>query len=262
MAAPDNLANFVKMNKAGIIASTIVGVTGAAIFATALLRMTAARDPYVDVPRDEYPVVGVDLSAHNGRVDFGRVAADGVDFVVLKATEGVSFCDSEFARNYGEARTSGLKVGAYHFFRFDCEGDRQARHFLSVVDSLDLDLPLAIDVEDNGNPDDINATLVAARLGAMINSLDSAGRKVMIYSNKRGISRYISGRFDDRPVWICSFTNPPLAGGRWTLWQHSHRSRVDGIKGDVDLNTFNGDSADWTRWLAAFEPTNAMKHNK
>ena len=96
----------------------------------------------------------------------------------------------------------------------------------------------------------------------MINSLDSAGRKVMIYSNKRGISRYISGRFDDRPVWICSFTNPPLAGGRWTLWQHSHRSRVDGIKGDVDLNTFNGDSADWTRWLAAFEPTNAMKHNK
>ncbi len=262
MAAPDNLAIFVEMNTARIIAGIIVAATGAAIFATALLRVSAARDPYVEIPRDRYPVVGIDLSAHNGKIDFSRVAADGVDFVVLQATEGESFCDSEFTRNYGAARNSGLKVGAYHFFRFDCEGERQARHFLNVVDTLDLDLPLAIDVEDNGNPDDVSARLVADRLGAMINTLDRAGHKVMIYSNKRGISRYISGRFDDRPVWICSFTNPPLPAGRWTLWQHSHRSRVDGIAGDVDLNTFNGDSVDWTRWLAGFEPTNTMKHNK
>lgn len=250
------------MNKAGIIASLIVGMTGAAIFATAMLRMYAARDPYVEVSREEYPVVGIDLSAHNGKVDFGRVAADGVDFVMLKATEGESFHDPSFSKNYTLARSTELKIGAYHFFRFDCDGEKQARHFLDAVDSLSIDLPLAIDVEDNGNPEGYSADIVAGRLAAMINSLDAAGHRVIIYSNKRGFSRYIKGRFDDRPVWVCSFTNPPIAGGGWTLWQHSHRSRIDGINGDVDLNTFNGDSADWQHWLAGNDALNTMKHNK
>ena len=54
---------------------------------------------------------------------------------------------------------------------------------------------------------------------------------------------------DDPELWICSFTDPPLNRRQWTLWQHSHRSRIPGVKGFVDLNTFNGDRAAWERWL-------------
>lgn len=249
------------MNTAKLAAYMIVAVAGTAIFATALSRITAARDPYVEVPRERYPIVGVDLSAHNGKVDFGRVAAGGVDFVMLKASEGVSFRDPQFEDNYIAACSAGMKVGAYHFFRFDCDGKLQARHFLATVGDRRLDLPLAIDVEDNGNPGGFTPDEIALRLGNMIDCLDSAGRRVIIYSNKRGLSRYVRGRFDKHQMWVCSFTNPPLANDNWTLWQHSHRSRVDGIDGDVDLNTFNGDSTDWKHWLAGHGSLKAPGYN-
>ena len=48
---------------------------------------------------------------------------------------------------------------------------------------------------------------------------------------------------------ICSFTDPPLAGGNWALWQHSHRGRVPGVPSAADLNTFNGSYAEFLEFL-------------
>ena len=88
----------------------------------------------------------------------------------------------------------------------------------------------------------------------MVSHIRSSGRKVIIYTNKNGDARFVRGHFDsietdDPELWICSFTDPPLNRRQWTLWQHSHRSRIPGVKGFVDLNTFNGDRAAWERWL-------------
>lgn len=240
------------MNKARYIATGIIAAAAISIFGVGAWRVVHSRQPHVDVERERYPVMGVDLSAHNGDVDFDRVAAAGVDFVFLKASEGIDFRDPRFMSNYNKARKSGMKVGAYHFFRFDSDGYSQGRNFLETVDSLDLDLPLAIDIEDSGNPEGHAADDVSMALRGMIFALEGSRHKVIIYTNKKGYERYVRGRLDEMPVWLCSFTNPPTASGDWLLWQHSHRSRIDGIDGEVDLNTFNGDSTSWEQWLAEF----------
>lgn len=237
------------MNRARNIAIAIIALTGIAILAVATGRIVERQRRHVDVERERYPMTGIDISAHNGDVDFSKVAADGVDFVFLKATEGISFRDPKFMENYKGARDAGIKVGAYHFFRFDCDGYEQGRNFLSAVDGLQLDLPLAIDIEEWGNPEGHSTDEIASLLRGMIISLEGSGRKVILYTNKKGYTRFVSDRFDDMPVWLCSFTNPPIAGKEWLIWQHSHQSHVDGIDGEVDLNTFNGDSCSWEQWL-------------
>lgn len=237
------------VNRARHIAIGLIAVTAIAIFAVAAYRLAGTRRPHIDLEREHYPIVGVDLSAHNGDVDFQKVAEAGVSFVFLKATEGTTFRDSKFRKNYFAARDAGLKVGAYHFFRFDSDGYDQGRNFLETVDSLDFDLPLAIDVEEWSNPDDLPTEKIALNIRAMIFSLEGCRRKVILYTNKRGYDRFVRNRLEEMPMWVCSFTNPPIDSDNWQLWQHSHESHIDGIKGKVDLNTFNGDSLTWLKWL-------------
>nr|MDE7190383.1 hypothetical protein [Muribaculaceae bacterium] len=95
--------------------------------------------------RNRFEVIGIDISAHNGDIDFRKVAADGISFVIIKATEGGTFKDRKFIDNLRKAREAGLKVGAYHFFRFDTPGYMQGLNFLNSLQSRQLDLPLIID---------------------------------------------------------------------------------------------------------------------
>ena len=85
------------------------------------------------INRDKYPIVGIDVSAHNGDIDFQKVKDDGYSFVIIKASEGVSHHDSKFDINYDNARNAGLKVGAYHFFRKNTDGLNQAKNFLETI---------------------------------------------------------------------------------------------------------------------------------
>ncbi|MEG0701719.1 MAG: GH25 family lysozyme, partial [Muribaculaceae bacterium] len=87
--------------------------------------------PQISINKITYPVNGIDVSAHNGNIDFARVAQDSISFVFIKATEGASFKDGKFEKNYIAARDAGLKVGAYHFFRFDINGTLQGMNFVS-----------------------------------------------------------------------------------------------------------------------------------
>lgn len=70
-------------------------------------RMLRTRQPHVEIDRLAYPVAGVDLSAHNGIVDFDSLAAAGINFAYLKASEGISFRDPSFALNYAKGRRAG-----------------------------------------------------------------------------------------------------------------------------------------------------------
>ena len=76
---------------------------------------------------------GIDVSHHQGVVDWGRVAKSDVAFAILKATEGGDYVDETFARNLAGAQAAGLVVGAYHFFTFCRPGAEQAANFLKVV---------------------------------------------------------------------------------------------------------------------------------
>lgn len=198
--------------------------------------------PYVDP--DRFPIRGIDLSAHNGYANLNAAAADGYEFVFLKASEGVDFRDENFVLNYQKARHAGMKTGAYHFFRFDRDGIEQANNLLKVVANRPLDLGLVIDVEESGNAKDVPIDSIRTRLQMMVEYLNMKGHRVTFYSNRQGWEKYLLPDFAGAPLWICSFTDNSNQDD-WTFWQFNHRGKVSGVRGDVDINVFNGSRTDW-----------------
>lgn len=97
-------------SKSGINVATIVilSVFLAVGMVMLLVRLRREITP-LELSREEYPVTGLDLSAHNGDIDFSLLAADSIDFVVLKATEGATFKDPKFHHNYLAARKAGIR---------------------------------------------------------------------------------------------------------------------------------------------------------
>lgn len=206
--------------------------------------------PVITILKKEYPICGIDISSHNGIIDFDRVVADSVTFVYIKASEGADFRDRCFSANCDSAGSAGLKVGAYHFFRKNGNGTAQARNFLDAVAGKMLDLPLAIDVEDWGNEDAESEAVVRNNLEEMVTVLQQRGCKVIIYTNKDGYHSYIDEDFSHLDLWLCTFKHPrEVKEYDWTILQYSHWGNVDGVQGDVDLNVFDGDSLQWEAWL-------------
>ncbi len=207
------------------------------------------------VNRAEYPIVGIDVSSHNGDIDFDKVKADGYSFVIIKASEGLEHHDSKFAINYDNARKSGLKVGAYHFFRKDTDGLNQAKNFLETIGWRKLDLPLVVDVEDWSNAKNVEDERTQKNLDAMLDNLRSRGHKVMVYTNGDGYKKYIKDGQININLWLCAFRQPnDLKHIPHQLQQYSHWGRVKGIWGDVDLNVFNGSQEQWDKWLQDLTP--------
>lgn len=214
-----------------------------------LLR-SALSSPPADPTEEEYPVRGIDISAHNGQeIDFEAVRRQGFRFVIIKASEGSSFKDRRFYTNIARARRAGLKVGAYHFFRFDATGYAQALNFLHSLRGQRLDLPVVIDIEQWTNPAE-RTQRVLSTLYTFIRHLEREGHRVMLYTNKDGWREYVEGRLVDFPLWIASMTEFDKPRD-WTLWQYSHRGRVEGISGAVDLNVYNGTVEEWEQWCAS-----------
>lgn len=212
--------------------------------------------PYVD--RDLYPIGGIDISAHNGDIDFHAAVADGVQFVWIKATEGADFRDRRFSANHKKAGEAGLKRGAYHFFRFDKDGVEQAINLLETVDDRDLEMGVAVDVESSGNPDGIDDDLVKERLAAMVDYLNLRGLAPTLYCNKRDYYRYMADSLPGNSLWICSFSSDPIAAP-WTFWQYNHKGSIRGVKGKVDLNVFGGKVSEWNDFISK-QQYNANKY--
>lgn len=195
--------------------------------------------------RQIYPARGIDISRHNGEIDFEKVASPHADvsFVYIKATEGTDYIDPAFIRNSRLSVDAGLPTGAYHFFRYDTDGELQALNFLHAMRGRGFTLPPAIDVEDWGNPDGHATAMIVERLRAMTDYLGREGYTPVIYTNLDGYHRLIKGNFDQYPLWISSFSDPPLdtdpADERWAIWQYSHRGDIPGIPSPTDLNVLN-----------------------
>lgn len=207
----------------------------------------------VVVDRSKYPIVGIDISSHNGDIDFYKVKNNDYSFVIIKASEGEDVIDSLFTTNYNRAKANNLKVGAYHYFRKNTDGINQAKNFVEAVGWRKLDLPLIIDVEDEIN-DNVGDDITLKNLNAMIDNLQSRGFKVMIYTNGNGYKRYVKDR-QLINLWLCSFKNPDeIKHIPHQIQQFSHHGRVDGINGDVDLDVFNGNEKQWVQWLANAAP--------
>ena len=210
------------------------------------------------VDRYRYPVAGIDVSRHNGDIDFEKVRDDDYQFVFIKASEGKTHKDAAFERNHRLVRQAGLKVGAYHFFRKNRTGQEQADNFLEVVKGKMLDLPLVIDLEDNwGNGAAVNRQTALERLMQMIDILKKEGYQVMIYTNLDGYEKYYKNMLVDCDLWLCSFTNPDMLSQLpHSIQQYSFEGSVAGVKGDVDLNVFRGSKREWADYLEQVKQPN------
>ena len=205
----------------------------------------------VKVDRYRYPVAGIDVSRHNGDIDFEQVRDDDYQFVFIKASEGKTYRDDAFAKNYKKAKQAGLKVGAYHFFRKNRTGKEQADNLLGVIKGKKFDLPLVIDLEDDwGNGATVGRDLAIDRVMEMMDILADAGYQVIVYTNLNGYNKYYKNMLGDHDLWLCSFTSPDLLPHLPHCFQQfSHVGTVNGVKGDVDLNVFRGSKKEWQDYL-------------
>lgn len=196
-----------------------------------------------------YPTRGVDVSEYQGQIDWDVLHRQNVSFAFIKATEGSSYVDPYFNGNWTSARDSGIITGAYHFFSFDSRAETQARNYISVVPCMENSLPPVIDIEFYGKykrAHPTNRDLVISELQYLLDCLESAyGKKPIIYATASTYREYISGHFDDYPVWIRSVYVPAslFTGDRWTFWQYSAKAKLSGYSGPetyIDMNVFSG----------------------
>ncbi|NLN04008.1 MAG: glycoside hydrolase family 25 protein [Clostridiaceae bacterium] len=198
--------------------------------------------------KKKYPVRGVDVSHYQGDIDWDTLAGQGIDFAFIKATEGSSHVDKNFAKNWEKASQADIVIGAYHFFSLESSGLTQAENFIKTVPKAQGTLPPAVDVELYGafskNPPD--AATVRLELERFINAIEAHyGKKVVIYTTQTVYRLYIENYFQDNPLWIRNvYSRPILSDDReWTFWQYSDRGRLngyDGVERFIDLNVFNG----------------------
>ena len=195
-------------------------------------------------------IQGVDVSWHQGAIDWRALAADDVAFAYIKATEGADHVDPRFAFNWQHAGASGLHRGAYHYFTLCQPGARQAANFIANVPRAAGALPPALDLEHMGPCRD--GPTMSDIVGEARAFLDRAeayyGVRPIIYTTQEFHDAHLRELRGER-FWIRSIAAPPAFRRRdWVIWQHYNRGHKRGVSGPVDLNAFRGDAAA----LAAF----------
>ena len=194
---------------------------------------------------------GIDVSHHQGQIDWARVSAAGIRYAFMKATQGAGFIDSRFAANWEGAALNSVIRGAYHFFDPEATAAEQFENFTSVVTLEAGDLAPVVDLEVDGQ--DWSELPSAQRIPVVIELLefleDHYAMVPLIYTNWASVDAIFRGRpgqLTHYPLWVASYRqNPPprMPAGwtDWTHWQHSSEGSVSGIAGAVDLNRCIGD---------------------
>lgn len=207
-----------------------------------------------------YPIKGVDVSSHQGSIDWEEIADQDIDFAYIKATEGSNYEDSYFEENIKNAYAAGLDVGAYHFFSFESSGKKQAKNFCETVEPLEEMLPPVIDVEFYGSfksEKDIDVNDIQYELRNMIDAIEAKyDCKPIIYTTNRAYKSILKGEFDDCNLWYRSVYTPIIGDVDWTFWQYSNRTCLKGYNGHekyIDMNVFCGDKKDFKKLLKEYK---------
>jgi len=203
-----------------------------------------------------YPVRGIDISHHQGRVAWGRLAAQRVRFVYLKASEGQDWTDPLFAANTAAAPKKGIALGAYHYFTLCAPGRMQAANFIRAAAGAPLSLPPAVDVEYVGNcaARPPRAAFTRELLAFLAQVKAKFGTAPLIYSTQSFFDDYLSGpEFASCPFWVRSLTGEAgWSKGRRVLFrQFADHARYDGLSGPVDVDVFIGSEADFAALMRA-----------
>ena len=191
-----------------------------------------------------YKEEGIDISHHQIRINWKQVDSKKYKFVIMKATEGKDFLDTDFSYNWINAQLNGFKVGAYHFFSMSSSGKEQAIYYISKVPSIENSLPPVIDIEISSK---YLRTEVKKELKDMIEIFEKHYKKrVVLYVTYKTYDAFIKGDFSENPIWISDKKfYPSLSDDRkWSIWQYSSRGRINGIYGFTDKNVLNNETVE------------------
>ena len=204
-----------------------------------------------------YAVHGTDVSKYQTSVDWHKARASGVSFAFIKATEGGDRVDDYFDEHWRLTRAAGIPRSAYHFYYFCRPAAEQARWFIKNVPNERGALPPVLDME--WNPQSPTCKLrpapetVRSEMGIFLNIIEKHyGKKPIIYTSVDFFEDNGLSGFRGYPYWLRSVAGHPrqkYGSHPFTFWQYTGTGVVPGIRGDADINVFNGDMAAWKSWL-------------
>lgn len=189
----------------------------------------------------ETSMKGIDVSVHNGTIDWQKVKAGGIQFAILRAGYGrvASQKDKRFEDNYAGAKAAGIPVGAYWYsYATTVEEARlEANVCISILKGKQFEFPIFFDQEEKKTLDTGKANC-SAMIRAFCEVLEAAGYWVGLYTSRSCLSTHIEDDIKTRyALWAAEWGSKLNYSGSVGIWQYSDKGSVSGITGNVDLDT-------------------------
>ena len=195
-------------------------------------------------------VHGIDVSEFQGTINWTKVKAAGKDFAFIRVSDGLGHSDTEFTVNWQKAKAAGLYRGVYQFYRASEGGKAQADLLLSKTGSDLGDFPPTLDVEVTDGASD--ATIRAGIVAWATEIRQKTGTNPIIYTSP-GFWSQIGYGTSQTTLWVAHWgvasPSVPSSWPDWTFWQYTSSGSVDGISGNVDLDSFHGALEDLHEYL-------------
>ena len=184
---------------------------------------------------------GIDVSVHNGNIDWNKVKADGIEFAILRAGFGrlEKQKDEKFEQNYAEAKAAGIPVGAYwySYAMSPEEAELEANVFLKVIKGKQFEMPVYFDLEEK-KQFDLGKEKVSAIMRAFLEIVESAGYFTGLYGSASPLFTHTADDIKSHyTIWLAHWVDRTNYSGAYAVWQYSEKGKVDGISGNVDLDT-------------------------
>lgn len=189
--------------------------------------------------------IGLDVSEYQGKIDWDLVQNFEenypLDFVFIRATAGKDRQDAQFENNWNQAKNNKMIRGAYHYYRPNENSLEQAQLFIETVQLQKGDLPPVLDIEKLPKEQSLKNLKIGLR--RWLKAVEAHYKvKPIIYTGERYYDDFLKEEFSDYLFWIANYNfYREKIGADWLFWQFTEKASVSGIKGNVDINIFNGD---------------------
>lgn len=181
---------------------------------------------------------GIDVSVWQGNIDFNKVKASGISFVIIRAGYGNGNKDKWFEENYRKAKTAGLHIGAYWYsYATSADGAKQeAQSCAKVLSGKQLDYPVYFDIEEKSQLSR-GKNFCSSLITAFCTELERLGFYAGFYTSLSSLNSVVTDAVKKRfTVWVAQWASKCSYSGAYGVWQYSSKGKVSGISGNVDMD--------------------------
>ena len=189
---------------------------------------------------------GIDVSKYQGNIDWGAVAASGINFAIIRvgyrgSSSGALVEDRNFKKNISGATKAGIKVGLYFFTQAvnEAEAVEEASMAMSLASGYKVTYPIFIDTESasNGRANGLSKSARTAVVKAFCQTVRNGGYKAGVYASKSWYANQLNASaLNGYCIWVAQYNSSCTYSGKYDMWQYSSKGSVSGIKGNVDMN--------------------------